>query len=275
MRKVILSISAFVLLLSACKKDDAAPEGEWQLSKFTSIEVERKDTTVTLVGYNADKTVKELIESGTEDGVPWNYSLQSVYEGNKLVSFRESDNEDPAPRTTDAIVYNGDKVARIDYYGFNGDDQWVITGTYEMTYNAQGKVSAITRKSVPASEYESIYKLTWDGENVKSMTVFNVVGTDTSQANTVNFYYDDKPGIHKVLFGMYNWLSSPTLVEYLSANNLVKEEVFYNEELYTRNTYERSYNERNQITEVREKRASLKDPVSESNTIVKFEYTKK
>jgi hypothetical protein len=118
-------------------------------------------------------------------------------------------------------------------------------------------------------------KLTWEGENVKSVTVFNVQGADTSQSNTTNFFYDAKSGIHRALFSGYVFWSAPTAVENLSANNVVKKEIYYNEELYTRVTYERTYNERNQIKEEKEKYESLKDPIETANRIMSFSYTKK
>lgn len=264
-----------MLLLSACKKDDATPAEEWYLSKFTSVEAGRTDTITTTVKLT-NNTISELTEGGMDAGTPWYFTTQTVFEGNKLTQVKESSDVDPTPRVINSLEYTGDKIAKINYYGSNQGQDWGITGYHEMVYNAQGKVTEIRTKGVPANEYATLYKITWEGENVKSLTVFNVVGTDTSQANTEKYSYDDKPGIHRALFGSgFIWNGAPTSVENLSANNLLKKEIYYNETLYTRITYERTYNERNQVKEQKMKIESLQEPTSTQNKIITYTYTKK
>lgn len=274
MKRTLLSISAFVLLLSACKKDDAAPAEEWILTKFTSIDVERKDTVITTLKYNAE-LLSELTESGS-DGVPYSVTSYPVFEGGKLTKINESDLEVTTPAIRNSFVYTGNNVTRINEYGFDQTQQWAITEYLEVLYNAQSKISEVRRKSVSSPDYSTIYKLTWEGENVKSVTAFNVYGTDTSQSNTDNFKYDTKPNISKALFkDNYMWLSSPTSFEYLSANNLVEHKALYSGEVYTVDTFEFSFNERNQLAEQKVKSEQLIDQTSVSNRIVTFTYTKK
>jgi len=275
MRKGLLSAAAFVLLFSACKKDDATPAEEWYLSKFTSVEVGRTDTVTTTVKLT-NNIISELTEGGIDAGTPWYFTTQPVFDGSRLTQIKESSDAEPTPRVINSLDYTGDKITKINYYGYNQAQEYGITGYNEMVYNAQGKVTEIRTKAVPASEYAILHKITWDGENVKSLTVFNVVGADTSQANTEKYFYDDKPAIHRAFFGNgFIWNGSPTTVENLSANNLLKKEIYYNEELYTRVTYERTYNERSQVKEMKVKTEALKDQVSTQNDIITYTYLKK
>lgn len=275
MRKTLLSAAALLLLLSACKKDDATPSEQWYLSKYTSVEVGRTDTVTTTVKLT-DNTISELTERGIDAGTPWYFTTLTVFDGNRLTMLKEFSDVEPAPRLINSLEYTGDKIAKINYYGLNQNQENVITGYHEMVYNEQGKVKEIRTKNIPASEYATLYKITWEGENVKSLTVFNVVGADTSQANTEMYLYDTKPAIHHALFGSgFIWNSSPTAVENLSANNLLKKEIYYNEELYTRITYNRTYNERSQVKEMKVKTEALKDPVSTQDKIVTYTYEKK
>jgi hypothetical protein len=276
MKRTLLSIAAFVLLLSACKKDDAAPAEEWILTKLTHVDVERQDTVTTSLKYNTSSVLSELTESGADGDQPYSFTSYPVFEGSKLTKIMESDLEVTTPAIRNSFEYTGNNVTRINTYGFDQAQEWNIEEYYEVLYNAQDKISELRRKSVTAPDYAAIYKVTWENENVKSVTTFNVYGTDTSQGSTNNFTYDNQPNIVKALFkDNYMWLSSPTSFEYLSANNLAKHETLYNGEVYSRDTFEFKFNDKNQLTEQKVKSEQLIDQPSVSNSIVTFTYTKK
>lgn len=275
MKKTLLSAAGFILLLAACKKDDAAPAEEWYLSKYATVEVGKTDTITTTVKLT-NNIISEITEGGIDAGTPWYFTTQTVFEGNRLTQLKERSDVEPTPKVISSFEYTGDKISKINYYGSNQGQDWGITGYHQMIYNAQGKVTEIRALGVPDEGYAVLYKITWEGENVKSLTVFNVAGTDTSQANTELYLYDDKPGVHRALFGNgFIWNGSPTAVENLSANNLLKKEVYYQEELYTRVTYERTYNERNQVKEMKVKTENVKEPVSTQHKITTYTYEKK
>jgi hypothetical protein len=276
MKRTLLSIAAFVLLLSACKKDDAAPAEEWILTKFTNVDVERQDTITTSLKYNISSVLSELTESGADWDQPYSITSYPVFEGSRLTKIMESDLEVTTPAIRNSFEYTGNNVTRINTYGFDQAQEWTIEEYFEVLYNSQNKISELRRKSVASPEYVTLYKLTWENENVKSMTVFNVYATDTSQSNTENYTYDNKPSLVKALFkDNYMWLSSPSSFELLSANNLVKQETVFNGEVYSRDTYEFKFNEKNQLTEQQLKSEQLIDQPSVSNSIVTFTYTKK
>lgn len=278
MKKTLLSIAAGSLFLAGCfeKDDAAAPKEEWYLSKFTTIQVGRTDTTTTTVKLNTDKKLTEFTESGINGGTPWYSIVTATLEGNKLTQIKEKRESDQEARLINSLEYNGDKIAKINYYGSNGVQDWGITGYNQMVYNAQGRLSEIRILGVPTNIYATLFRVTWENDNVKSVTTFNVVGTDTSQANTNVFYYDTKPNILKPFFtGTFFWWDAPTAVEHLSANNLVKREVFFNQELYHRVTYERIFNDRNQVTQQKEITETLKEQMETHTKVTTFTYVKK
>lgn len=276
MKKILLNIAACSLFLMACKKDDAAPQEEWYLSKFTSVEAGDTDTTTTSLKYSDASVLTELKESGVDGNAAYSLISQPVLEGGKLVKIMASDLNSTTPVIKNSFVYTGNAVTRINEYGFNALQEWVIAEYYEITYNAQQKIDKMVRKSTSNTDYATVYKLTWDGENVKSMTAFNVFGMDTSQANTENNTYDNKPSFTRALFkDNYLWLSSPSSFELLSANNLVKQDLIFGGETYYRFTYEFKFNERNQLAEQKMKTEQLLDGTAESTSITTFTYTKK
>lgn len=228
MKGILLSISAFILILFACKRDDAAlverenpPAEEWVLSQFTRVDVERQDTV----------------------------AFYPVFEEGMLTMMMKSG------AVTRSFEYTGNNVIRIHE----------SEAYYEVIYNTEDKISELRWKS-------TIYKLTWENENVKSMTVFNVYNTDTSQGYTKNYTYGNKkmPGKDN-----YRWLSSPLSFELLSFNNLVKQETVYGGEVHARDTYECKFNEKDLLIEQKIRSEQLTGQPSVCNSIMTFAYTKK
>ncbi|MRG47051.1 hypothetical protein GFS24_18150 [Chitinophaga sp. SYP-B3965] len=228
MKRALLNISAFILLLFACNKNDTSPAGgehppaeEWLLSKLTRIDVESRDT---LVAY-------------------------PVFEENKLAKIMESD------VVTRAFEYTGNNIIRI-----NESEAY-----YDVIYNAEHKISEVRWKS-------TIYKLTWENENVKSMTTFNVYNEDTTQGSTKNYTYGNKK---IALKDNCMWLCSPLSFELLSFNNLVKQETVFAGEVHSRDTYEYKFNEKDLLVEQKVRSEQLINDPSVSNRVITFSYTKK
>ncbi|MRG47053.1 hypothetical protein GFS24_18160 [Chitinophaga sp. SYP-B3965] len=227
MKKTMLGLTAITLFFAACKKDDASPE-TYYLSHIIEVGTDGNDTT--FITYNADNTFKELSYSYINNDILESYAQGPVYEGGKIVSIYEKNPDQPALHTISSFVYTAGVVSKVQYFGDRNGDGIEDTYRYDSLVYAGGKLAELFEMN---NGYNKKSVLTWEGNNVKVCSLYVKEGGADYVLNSVKKYtYDNKPGFQQLL-GNYQWLSDVASVEYLSANNVVKEEMFMNGELYS------------------------------------------
>jgi len=270
MKRTLLGLTAITLFFAACKKDDASPE-TYYLSKLIEVGEDGSDTT--LISYNADNTFKEMYSAYINNGQLEYYVEGPVYEGGKIIAIQERSSFYPNSHYTKGFVYTGNQVTRLNYYWDNDQDgQYTVSPRYDsLVYNA-GKLAELWSKDASQPENTNKYILTWEGNNVKTCSLYlKHPGVADYTLYSVNKYtYDNKAGFQQLL-GNYHWLSDIYSFEFLSANNMVKEEVYRDDVL--RSTYTNAYTYEGNLLKVVDSEDKYIDPPSTETYKIKFEYT--
>lgn len=225
MKRTLLSISACLVLLAACKKDDETP-GTFYLTRLIEVGTGDNGNDTTFVSYNADNTLKELYSSATENGVVDFYGEGPVYEGGKIAGLQQRSSLDPTVRKVKSFVYTGSNVTRVNYWS-TSNDQTQLASYYDSLVYTNGKLSEYYSLNSYEPGYETKFVLAWEGNNVKTCSTYmKQNGGDFTLFDATKYTYDNKTGFQTLLAGNYYWLSDLHSFDYLSANNLVKEEVY-------------------------------------------------
>jgi hypothetical protein len=271
MKRTLLGLTAITLFFAACKKDDDTP-ATYYLSKLIEVGEDGNDTT--LISYNADNTFKETYSAGMNNGQLEFFAEGPVYEGGKIVAIQQRSSFTPASHYSKSFVYTGTQVTRVNYYGDNDQDgQYEIVSVYDSLVYTAGKLSELWHLDPVMPDNQTKYIITWEGNNVKTCSLyFKMPGTDFLLHSVTKYTYDNKPGFQHIL-GSYHWLSNPTSFDYLSANNLVKEEEFSEDVL--RFTSTNVYTYEGNLLKMVDTEDKYTDPVSTETYKVKLEYTTK
>lgn len=263
MKKVMLGLTAMALIFAACKKDDASPE-TYYLSKIIEVGEDGNDTT--FISYNADNTFKELYSSAGDEF----YGEGPAYEGGKIVAIMERSSFNPTSHKTKSFVYTGNNVTRVNYWSTQ-DGQTTPASIYDSLVYVNGKLSEFHHADVNMDGYSTKYVLTWEGDNVKTCTTYmKQAGSDYSLFDVTKYTYDTRPALYKLLTGNYYWLSDLTSFDYLSANNVTKEEVFRQDIL--RSTYTNAYTYEGNLLKMVDSEDKDVDPARTETYKVKLEY---
>jgi len=272
MKRTLLGFTAVTLFFAACKKDDATPTPEtYYLSKLIEVGEDGNDTT--LVSYNADDTFKETYSAYMNNGQLEYFAEGPVYEGGKIVAVQQRNSTYPNPHRTKGFVYTGNQLTRMEYYWDNDQDgQYTVSAMYDSLVYSAGKITEIWTKNADQPENVSKYLLAWEGDNVKTCSLYmKHPGVAEFELYDVSKYtYDNKPALQQ-LFGGFQWLSDMNSFELLSANNAVKEEVFRDGVL--RSTYTNAYTYDGNLLKEMNSQDVYVDPPSTETYKVKFEYT--
>ena len=185
MKKIILFVSAFTLLLTACSSDDSEPE----------------PTIPT--GALLTKTI-ETYEDGST------FTTNYTYEGNKLIKVDDSDGE------SETFVYdaNGKLISGVEKY-YNGSI--LITGNVDYIYDSQNKLISIVTDDGLNTDYtynsngtitELSYSSIGDFDTLiytfsnNNITLVNqTIGNQTS---VVNYQFDSFNGPFKNVYAPYD-----------------------------------------------------------------------
>lgn len=271
MKKVMLGLTAMALIFAACKKDDASPE-TYYLTKMIEVGEDGNDTT--FISYNADNTFKEILYSYTSNGAVEFYAQGPVYEGGKITGIQERDSDNPANRTTRSFVYTAGVISKVTYYGDANGDGVPDTDRYDSLVYTAGKLTEFYALNAAQRDYPIKYTLTWEGNNVKTAsTYFKQPGTEYTLHSISKYTYDNKPAFQQLL-GNFQWLNDLTSFDYLSANNVTKEEVF-NEENILRSTYTNVYTYEGNLLKMVDSEDKYIEPATTETYKVKLEYTTK
>ncbi|WP_343303389.1 hypothetical protein AAHN97_17665 [Chitinophaga niabensis] len=272
MKKTLLGLTAMTLFFAACKKDDATP-GTYYLSKLIQVGEDGNDTT--LISWNADNTFKETYSSAMNNGQLEFFAEGPVYEGGKIVGIKERSSFNPNSHYTKSFVYTGTQVTKVHYYWDNDQDgEYIVSPRYDSLVYTSGKLAEVWGLHAEQPENVTKYILTWEGNNVKTCSLYlkNVAVVEFTLHSVNKYTYDNRPGF-QYLLGDYNWLSDMNSFELLSANNLVKEEVYSDDVL--RSTYTNVYTYEGNLLKAIDAEDKYIDPPSTETYKVKFEYITK
>jgi hypothetical protein len=271
MKKTLLGLTAMTLFFAACKKDDATPAPvTYYLSKTIQVGEDGNDTT--LISYNADETFKETYSSAMNNGQLEYYASGPVYEGGKIVAIQQRSSLNPVSRYTKSFVYTGDLVTKVNYYWDNNQDgQYEISPSFDSLVYTAGKLTELWALNTAQPDNQTKYLLTWEGNNVKTCSLyFKHTGTDFMLESINKYTYDNKPGFQQ-LIGAYLWLDDQNSFEYLSANNATKEE-YFNADNVLQSTYTHVFTYDGNLLKTIDTEEAYTDPVRSETYKLKFEY---
>lgn len=176
------------------------------------------DGDTTNFVYNPDKTVRQINEHNVYNGALHIDSTDAEYTGGKVARLKVFlGGETRVDRSFD---YNGELMARINYYGFGGSG-WGITDHDSLVYQ-QGKLSEVHKFFGPVRS--EVYKVTWDGSNIVKAEKYEV-NQDQEQLREVHSYvYDAKPGFQQTIKGNILFCYGREAFFFLSTGTLLKEE---------------------------------------------------
>lgn len=208
-RVSVAMLMASVVVFSAFRSDRNTAQSTY-LHKISS------PAGQTVLEYNADKTIRKIVQFRKTENAAYSDVQLPVYENGRLVKSLFADNENAT--TGDlytAYDYAGDKVAKISYYRDNA------VYTYDsLGYDATGKLATRFHfgKNPAKGTWENTgyQQFTWDGEgNITQMDIFGKQPGYSKFIHTsiVSYTYDNKQNPHQ---------QQPELAQLmeLSANNL-------------------------------------------------------
>ncbi|MRG47055.1 hypothetical protein GFS24_18170 [Chitinophaga sp. SYP-B3965] len=273
MRKPLFSLIVIALFFSSCKKDDDPAAENWYLTRLIDVYEARNDTT--FISYNADNTFKESRFSYIHNDAPAFNAFGAVYEGDKITGIQMWSNSMPERHTITSIQYTGNLVTIADQEVYDREQaKWVINSHDSLVY-AGGKLAELYANYKNGST--TFYKLTWEGDNVKSYECYSKqTGTEYVLFQTFNYTYDAKPAFHRMLTGNYYWLADITNFTYLSANNVTKADMIRQPEgtVETSRTNTFIYNGEGLLTSIATREESVYLESAKNYTTV-LEYTKR
>lgn len=191
MLKTLGYLTALILTLSACKKNDAPPAPKvdyWLVSSMM-----RETDTIRLT-YNTDRTVKQVTESSD--------SFKVVYENGRIKQFVFlSENVKNLPYQS--FTYKGQDLVRINQYGWNMNDQWVILDYDSLVY----KNSRLAEyHQISGGIRSRVNKFTWEGGNITKEEGFDVNLEAEIPAYTNIYTYSNESGVQHRINGQFLFL---------------------------------------------------------------------
>lgn len=271
MKRTLLGLTAVTLFFAACKKDDATP-GTYYVSKLIQVGEDGNDTT--LITWNADNTFKETYSSGMNNGQLEYFAEGPVYEGGRIVGIQERSSFNSNTHYTKSFVYTGSQVTKVHYYWDNDQDgNYTVSPRFDSLVYTAGKLSEYWALDPTMPDNQTKYILTWEGSNVKTCSLyFKIPGADFMLNSVTKYTYDNKPGLQHLLGG-FQWLSNLTSFDFLSANNLLKEEEYRDDVLKYTST--NTYTYEGSLLKAVDTEDKYTDPVSTETYKLKFEYITK
>ena len=280
MKKTLIAFAALALIATGCKKEKGKENnevvpGEWLLTGMNEINLSSNDSTRTAIEYNDDNTVKELRDTVTNtDGTPYIYRYGFTYSNGNVVKKTWHETGLAAPETDMEAFYEGNRLVRVDHWDYRSDGTpGSELNNYDSLVYLQGKITELYNKSVKGHGTNK-YKLTWEGENVKSVERFSEKpdGTFEFRAAT-NYTYDNKPSLYSIFKVNIFWFHETTMFELLSANNMVKQEIVFQGAVTERFTNEYKLNGEGRIVELHSSSQYLNGEPTLYKTLV--QYTEK
>ena len=191
MKKIILLLSAFALILNACSSDDSPSQ--------------------TPINQNG-VLVKKMIYTSQDEpqDSPYNTTVNFTYNGNKLVQGIDDDNY------KSVFTYTGDLITKIESFDNNTLDSQDL-----FTYNSSGKLTEYRYLSF-FDGYEHKYTYTYNLNGTVTVaefqgTIGNTTGDSSyvytytngelSSTDTNNYTYDSKNNPFKNVVGFQNIMS--------------------------------------------------------------------
>ena len=236
-RVSVAMLMASIVVFSAFRSDHNTAQSTY-LHKISS------PAGQTVLEYNADKTIKKIVQFRKTENAAYSDVQLPVYENGRLVKSLFADNENAT--TGDLYTsydYAGDKVAKISYYRDNA------VYTYDsLGYDATGKLAIRYQfgKNPAKGNWENTgyQQFTWDGEgNVAQMDIFGKQPGYSKFIHTsiVSYTYDNKQNPHQ---------QQPELAQLmeigannLSAHNILTENISsVNSSRVVTSTYSYAYN---------------------------------
>ncbi|MRG47056.1 hypothetical protein GFS24_18175 [Chitinophaga sp. SYP-B3965] len=274
MKTKLIGISAMICLLASCsEKDNAAVDPpdvmvEW----FLSAKIRNTDTTRYF--YDNEHKVSKVLSImpyPAPSGVTTIYTVQvPEYVNGRIEKMRVTLDSTITPRLECIFQYNGSLLSRIDYYN---DDSSPSSAADSLVY-ADGKLKEYV--VIQQGKIDHILKLQWTGGNITKVERHrNNEGTMVHEA-TINYTYDDKANFWKNIPGNFEILTNPWYVEYLSENNLLKEEttLLPSNVLAVRNTMVYTYDAKGLLEKIATKEEDLPNSLTKEYT-ENLQYIKK
>lgn len=200
----------------------------------------------TILEYNADKTIRKIVQQHKTENADYNNVQLPVYENGRLVKSLMADDENATTGdlyTSYDYAPNGDNMAKISYYRNNAVyayDSLVYDATGKLTFRYQ--VSKNAQKN--AWENTGYQQFTWNEDgDISRMDTYGKQPGYSRFVHTamVSYTYDNRPNPqqqHPELAGLMD-----LNVAHLSAHNIVTEN--YNSANSSRiitSTYSYAYN---------------------------------
>jgi hypothetical protein len=258
MKLKLIGIAAMICLLASCSEKDTPavdnPTAEWLLS--TKI----RNTDTTRYFYNSEHKVNKMT---FYDGQIY-AAYVPEYTNGRIEKMLMTFDSTATPRLQSIFQYNGNLLSRINYYNDNN----FPSGAIDSLVYADGKLKEYV--IMQQGRISHILKIQWTGGNITKVDRYaNNEGAMVHEANIV-YTYGDKANFWRSIPGNFELLTNPWYVEYLSENNLLKEEttLLPSNTLAVRNTMIYTYDAKGLL----EKIATAEEDVANSLT---KEYTEK
>lgn len=237
MKKTLFSVLAIACLFSACSKDDKTDETPPVETEWLLDHIIRDEDTVRLT-YHTDGTVKQFARYSSNGG--WNDSTRLEYTNGRITKFLLME-ADGTTRIDRAFVYNGEQLARIDYYNFVSGTEVEVTDHDSIVYK-DGKLAECHR--INGTFRNSFSKYTWENGNIVKEELFSVINDQPVPDAITTYTYSDKPGLSISVKSNFIFFFSQGDYTYLSLKALVKAETRHlpADVLAVRRTIEYTYN---------------------------------
>ncbi|MRG47057.1 hypothetical protein GFS24_18180 [Chitinophaga sp. SYP-B3965] len=190
--KTLGCLTVLTITLSACKKKDAPPAPPidyWLVSSMI------KGTDTTHFFYNSNRTIKQVNEANND-------SFKVVYENGRIKQFVYL-MEYVKGLPFRSFTYSGENIVRINQYGWNLQDQWVILDYDSLVYK-NGRLAEY--HEISGGIRSRVNKFTWEEKNIIKEEGFDVdQGTDIpAYVNT--YTYAAEEGVQHRISGQFLFL---------------------------------------------------------------------
>lgn len=164
MLKTFGRLMVLIITLSACKKKDAPPAppiDHWLISSIM------QETDTIHFSYHSNRTVKQINEA--------NDSFKVVYENGRIGQFVYL-MEYVKGLPFKSFIYSGENIVRINQYGWNLQNEWVILDYDSLVYK-NGRLAEY--HEISGGIWSRVNKFTWEEKNITKEEGFDVdQGTD-------------------------------------------------------------------------------------------------
>lgn len=191
MLKTLGCLMVLIIALSACKKKDAPltpPIDHWLVSSMI------KGTDTIRLSYHSNRTLKQV--NAVND------SFKVVYENGRIRQFVYL-MEYVKGLPFRSFIYSGENIVRINQYGWNLQDEWVILDYDSLVYK-NGRLAEY--HEISGGVRSRVNKFTWEEKNITKEEGFDVNQGADVPAYVNTYTYSAEEGVQHRINGQFLFL---------------------------------------------------------------------